>query len=34
MRVCGGLMKIMDDDEVFAVIGHGITSFIPTLKTP
>ena len=25
VRVCGGLMKIMDDDEVFA---------IPTLKTP
>ena len=24
VRVCGGLMKIMDDDEVFAVIGHEI----------
>lgn len=24
VRVCGGLMKLMDDDEVFAVIGHEI----------
>lgn len=24
VRVCGGLMEIMDDDEVFAVIGHEI----------
>ena len=24
VRVCGGLMKIMDDDEVFAFIGHEI----------
>ena len=24
VRVCGGLMKSMDDDEVFAVIGHEI----------
>ena len=24
VRVCGGLMKIMDDNEVLAVIGHSI----------
>ena len=27
VRVCGGLMKIMDDNEVMAVIGHEIGDF-------
>ena len=30
VRVCGGLMKIMDDDEVFAVIGHEIGHVLHT----
>ena len=30
VRVCGGLMKIMDDNEVLAVIGHEIGHVIHT----
>lgn len=30
MRVCGGLMKVMDDNEVLAVIGHEIGHVVHT----
>ena len=30
VRVCGGLMKIMDDNEVLAVIGHEIGHVLHT----